>query len=128
MKNRILLYDSSKCTSHNVIHHSLVRLRNMLKIETDKSDLRERYVSWNDLYSLFRLKKKISYVCYCVLFINMRKYTSRTHGSDYSINSKYHINNNVNSLIFYLSFERRSSICFPTLFYIRRRNNGTWCN
>lgn len=55
----------------------------------------------------------------------MRKYTSRTHGSDYSINSKYHINNNVNSLIFYLSFERRSSICFPTLFYIRRRNNGT---
>lgn len=42
----------------------------------------------------------------------MRKYTSRTHGSDYSINSKYHINNNVNSLIFYLSFERRSSIFF----------------
>lgn len=34
----------------------------------------------------------------------MRKYTSRTHGSDYSINSIYHINNNVNSLIFYLSF------------------------
>lgn len=57
----------------------------------------------------------------------MRKYTSRTHGSDYSINSTYRINNNVKSLIFYFFehysiFEKEIMVLDVSKYVIRRIN------